>query len=496
MSLQGDVRKIEIVLAELISENLAKLKRRNQLNAIPASKTVEVWCADFTEDLSGEVGVIDINDEGGQGLVIQPGYEEEAVFSPVRDGGLFPDLAQSPYQLFFNIAVLPGVQKYFPRYRVGTITEIENDACNVLLDDAESSAQNLPINQSATLKEVPIKYMECDGDAFEKGDKVVVRFTKNGPLVIGFESEPKQCGLPIYVMSDSAIAKFSPDMSEIEEYPVSGSFDSFAVSDENFVTFKNFADETVDPESGNTNSSSRIRFLRSGVEIETVHVNDAISPELRSGIGANSSRVFTYRSVGDGESNTKSYEEYDFDGSYIGAYPIPGAGVDITVDDRRIAVNDDQIVAPFQVDVPGEEGTDVAALRYDLLTQSIVSQHNYFSKGFPRAFVTKNRYYVRNSAASTLGPVDSFDIYSADGQLVGNWQSQNIVFYTQFCVVTKGYGYIFAYDSSPLLNVVEVFSRSGDQFEYIKTVDLWAEYGFASAFCAMPDMAKLLKLDA
>lgn len=205
--LQTAVRLAEIKVTTLISENLSALKRRGRLEAVPEGYEIDAWCADYTLDLSGDVGLVDINDEGGQGVVIQPGYDSEAVYQPARDGALFPNLAQSGVQIYFNAAVLPGVQKWFPRYRVGEITRLQMDLCNLRLDDARSSAQGLPINEAELLMDVPIVYMDCNGSAFKEGDRVLVRFTSNGPLVIGFESDPVPCSLFGFVFEP---AKWEP----------------------------------------------------------------------------------------------------------------------------------------------------------------------------------------------------------------------------------------------------------------------------------------------
>ncbi|WP_372986922.1 hypothetical protein [Marinobacter sp.] len=195
--LNSQLRLLNIYLTQLIAENLSKLKRRNLLEGIPEYRQFEAWCADYSPEMAGEVGLIDINDEGGQGILVQPGYLGGAVYDAARDGGLFPYLAQSGPQIFFNAAILPGVQKWLPRYRVGTITQLTIDGASVDLDPAESSAQGLPINQNQTLENIPVVYMDCNSAAFEEGDRVVVRFTKSGPLVIGFESEPKACSAKI-----------------------------------------------------------------------------------------------------------------------------------------------------------------------------------------------------------------------------------------------------------------------------------------------------------
>lgn len=192
---QSDVRQLEFLVADLVAQNLAALKRRNQLESVPADRAIDAWCADYTLDLSGEVGLVDVNDQGGRGVLIQPGYQDGADYSANRDGALFPDLAQSGAQIYFNAAVLPGVQKWMPRYRFAQITDLQGDECSIVLDPAVSSVQSLNINESQSYDNVPIQYMECNGAAFQVGDRVLVRFFESGPQVVGFETNPKPCQL-------------------------------------------------------------------------------------------------------------------------------------------------------------------------------------------------------------------------------------------------------------------------------------------------------------
>lgn len=194
--LQSEAGQQRLKVAELIAEDLANRKRQNQLEQVPEGREMDLWCADYSVELTGEVGLVDINDEGGQGTLVQPGFEDAATYDATRDGALFPNLAQSGAQIYLNAALLPGVQKWRPRYRIGTITKLSGDVCNVDLDPAQSSAQDLNINQAETLQQVPIKYMDCNGFAFEENDRVLVRFTQSGPLVVGFARNPKDCGLP------------------------------------------------------------------------------------------------------------------------------------------------------------------------------------------------------------------------------------------------------------------------------------------------------------
>jgi len=190
--LKLSLAKASFDVGSLRTERIGIIKRVNQINRIPAEKVVEAWCADYTESLSGEIGVIDVNDEGGKSVLVYPGYDS-ADFVPLRDGQLFARGAQSAGQVFLNAALLPGVQKWNPKYRLAIITRINADLCDITMDDAESSAQRLNINEVAAYTDVPIQYMDCNASAFEEGDRVVVRFFESGPQVIGFESFPRPC---------------------------------------------------------------------------------------------------------------------------------------------------------------------------------------------------------------------------------------------------------------------------------------------------------------
>jgi hypothetical protein len=164
------------------------------------------WCADLTEDLSGNVGVIEIAGDAGKGFNILPGHEGNAVYDAARDGEMkriqkFPNTSPTG-EVYWNWAMRAGWQKWKPNYRYGEISNIDPDAdtCTVALDpcyatDAPDGAQ-LDINQTSSLSGVAIEYMDCNAMAFEDGDRVIVAFENNdwsSPRVIGFESEPKSC---------------------------------------------------------------------------------------------------------------------------------------------------------------------------------------------------------------------------------------------------------------------------------------------------------------
>lgn len=180
-------------------------KRLATLQTIPDDPEVDAWCADLTLDLSGEVGTIEIPGEGIDRVIIQPGYQGAAAYTPARDGIMSYRLGQTPEQAFFNAAILPGWQRHKPTYRVGRLdAKLIGGWGRVVLKDEESSAQDLNINERLTGNVVsgPITYMDCNSAAFNVNDDVVVKFNGqdwDDPEIIGFVSNPKSCGYTNFV---------------------------------------------------------------------------------------------------------------------------------------------------------------------------------------------------------------------------------------------------------------------------------------------------------
>ena len=185
---------------DLLKNEQAQLtKNQTYWDGLVLTETVPAWCADLTEDASGLVATIEIPGENALVLVAPA-----APAPGPTDGLLTAREVQSPEQVFWNAAVLPGWQKWKPTYRLGTITalDVEADTASVTLDAATSSAQGLNVNQATSLTAVPVVYMSCNALAFEVGDRCVVAFTgqsQDAPKVVGFRDHPKACA-PEFVL--------------------------------------------------------------------------------------------------------------------------------------------------------------------------------------------------------------------------------------------------------------------------------------------------------
>lgn len=172
--------------------------RIDYLQGFNLIKEMDAWCADYTLEAEGEVATIEVPGEPMLTLIVPGGEEGEIPVPTGADGRVVARAAQTPEQLYFNLALLPGWQKEKPTYRLGEITEVDygTDECGVDLDAATSSAQALNINKVNSLSGIPIEYMDCHAAIFETGDRVVVKFdgqSWDGGKVIGFESNPKPC---------------------------------------------------------------------------------------------------------------------------------------------------------------------------------------------------------------------------------------------------------------------------------------------------------------
>lgn len=143
-----------------LQKKALQLRKAYYNDKTPEDPTVAAYCVDLTEDLTGVVGTIEIPGERGTTL-IRPGYNSGATYNQTRDGQLFPSICQDEFQCFYNWALLPGWQKWLPKYKFGTITAIDYnaDTCSITLDAATSSAQDLDVNAVTSLTNVPVEYM-------------------------------------------------------------------------------------------------------------------------------------------------------------------------------------------------------------------------------------------------------------------------------------------------------------------------------------------------
>lgn len=198
-----------------------------RVDSLPPLRQVQAWCADYSEDLSGEVATAEVPGEIGS-VIIKPGFEGNA-WSATADGAIQPALASTAAGAFYNLAMMPGWQKWRPTFRTATVVGIDGDTCSITLDAATSSQQGLGVNAQGSYSSVPILYMDCNGGAFDAGDRVLVAFAGNvdGPTVVGFESEPRVCCQP-------EVLGMSPSYDSLEgqwpDWPVLDEFEDSAIT--------------------------------------------------------------------------------------------------------------------------------------------------------------------------------------------------------------------------------------------------------------------------
>lgn len=210
--------------AEIISLKAEKALLEKNL---PVDQVMDAWCADFNEQITGEVGTVEIAGERSRPIIIRPAgdFGTGAHNNPAVDGEISPGRGLSPEESFYNQAMLPGHQRWNPVYRLATITAIDNlyGTCEIVLDATFSSQKDegsvpFDVNQTETYgsspiyENVPISYMKCNSYAFGVGDRVLVKFERNPlnpadpldyrPKVIGFESHPRECKCQVFYTFD------------------------------------------------------------------------------------------------------------------------------------------------------------------------------------------------------------------------------------------------------------------------------------------------------
>ena len=197
----GVIREYRTLDAQLVSLRIKRMYARIS----PEDETLQAWCADLTENLSGNVGTIEVNGlPGYDGVVkLRPGHGGTAAYDYTRDGIVQKTETADSAAAYWNLAMAPGWQRWRPTFRIAAISNIDTatDTCTVTLEPAISQIrprrEDLDINALSVIHGVPVQYMTCNARAFDPGDRVIVEFQDQDlsrPRVIGFADHPKGCG--------------------------------------------------------------------------------------------------------------------------------------------------------------------------------------------------------------------------------------------------------------------------------------------------------------
>lgn len=148
---------LEVFEKRILGLRIASYQKKVEYlqNNFPGDETVSIWCADLSTELSGEVGTIDIPGEWTDDVLIRPAGIESASFDVLRDGDFYPAMAIGPWSSLYCQMLLPGVQKWKPKYRYAWIVDdsidYENNTCALTIQSAFSSQQSLNVNQGDQL---------------------------------------------------------------------------------------------------------------------------------------------------------------------------------------------------------------------------------------------------------------------------------------------------------------------------------------------------------
>lgn len=198
-SLRAAIDSIESEMGFLrLSIASAQAEKRRLSNIGPRYENREVWCADFTNDMNPDDThqLIEIAGDSNH-IMLAPGNRAEQ--SALEPGRILPFAGMGVAQALYNWALRPGWKKWMPRYRTGKIFAWEKagddqpDQITVKIDEA-LDVNGYSTNQ--TSGQLAVSYMDCNQDAFQIGDHVVIEFPgQNWDLgvIVGFVDHPRPC---------------------------------------------------------------------------------------------------------------------------------------------------------------------------------------------------------------------------------------------------------------------------------------------------------------
>ncbi|MEW6505524.1 MAG: hypothetical protein AB1457_16320 [Chloroflexota bacterium] len=183
----------EITLVAMRQEktNLQKKEQETQ---------VDLYCADYTADLTGEVGIIELFGDPLNGQVIQPGYMNMAAYDPKRDGIFRHVISIEPKLWFVAFSLGAAWQRWRHKFRGAKILDVQGDKARIEVEKVQDNwLKGMWLSSGLVLgggiyDSVPIRYMDCNGEVFRPNDRVVIRVEKDVPKeVIGFIDGPREC---------------------------------------------------------------------------------------------------------------------------------------------------------------------------------------------------------------------------------------------------------------------------------------------------------------
>jgi hypothetical protein len=201
-SIAGFIAKVEGAQRQinmLKAKKAALLDEKERLEKEIEEETIDIWCCDYSNRLTGDVGTIEVTTNADKPIIV-PGHPKGtlAVYDYNKHGILDPLYNAGVPNSLTAFCMEPGWRKWKPFYRIGTLTAKTANTGDVDLESAWAEAnRNLNTNQTSTLSNVPIEYMGIGGALFRVGDRVVVKFNNKDwaqPRIIGFADHPRPPG--------------------------------------------------------------------------------------------------------------------------------------------------------------------------------------------------------------------------------------------------------------------------------------------------------------
>ena len=405
-------------------DKLTAEKRRAFISSnLPSESPQTIWCSDYTQGLTGEVGTVEINGEIDITPIIYPGgvLGTDSNYSAARDNQVQPIISSGAPAVYFNKAILPGWQKWQPTFRLGEITALTGDSCNVSLDVAISSQQSMDINQAKILSSVTIDYMDSNGLLFEVGDRVVVQFEDQDwtqPKVIGFEDHPRP-EYQLFILNDIF---------------------HFGTNKEIFINRYNLLDEFQEKPFSNMGLGYSRNLERVGAEFfwfsqtapfgttkrQIMKNNVVVASNSEQAFAVNKSYLFTHKYT------TASYDRTIYrryhQGSIVNSFQavIPGKSLSDEIP-FSLGANEDYLYIAMNHD-PANNGSDYIT-RYDLDGSNPVNLIEFSYSEAPANSsatwrymrVTKDRIYIPFGDTSEGQPVYCKVYDSNNGAYVGQF---------------------------------------------------------------------------